>query len=125
MLEGNIMVMSILMMLIYVICSALGLILLKMGLSNKAIISFVSSFIEMRIPMLLLIGALLYIFSFLLNMLVISRFNLNYIYPISAGLIYILISILSVLLLKESINNTQIIGMGAILVGIIIMNIGK
>ena len=75
--------------------------------------------------MLLLIGALLYIFSFLLNMLVISRFNLNFIYPISSGLIYILISILSVLLLKESINNIQIIGMGAILVGIIIMNIGK
>ncbi len=119
------MIMSILMMLIYVICSALGLILLKMGLSNKAIISYVSSCIEMRIPMLLLIGALLYIFSFLLNMLVISRFNLNFIYPISSGLIYILISILSVLLLKESINNIQIIGMGAILVGIIIMNIGK
>ena len=54
-----------------------------------------------------------------------SRFNLNYVYPISAGLIYIAIIALSVLLLKEKVTSTQIVGMIAILAGIIIMNIKK
>lgn len=117
--------MSILLILIYVICSAMGLTLLKMGLNNNATFSFTSSCIEMKIPILLFAGAALYICSFLLNMLVINKFNLSYAYPVSAGLIYIAIVALSVLLLKENVTSTQIIGMAAILIGTVIMNIRK
>ncbi len=119
------MIISILLMLIYVGCSALGLTLLKMGLNNKFEFSFTAASIEMKIPILLLCGVLLYICSFLINMLVVSRFNLSYVYPISAGLIYVAIIAFSVLFLKETISSTQIIGMAAILVGIMIMNIKK
>ena len=103
----------------------MGLTLLKMGLNHNAAFSFTSSCIEVKLPMLLLAGALIYICSFLLNMLVISKFNLSYAYPVSAGLIYIAIVALSVLLLKENVSSTQIIGMIAILIGIVIMNIRK
>lgn len=119
------MVISISLMLIYVICSALGLTLIKMGLNSKLGLSFSAACIEMKIPLLLLGGVLLYICSFLLNMFVVSKFNLSYVYPISAGLIYVAIIILSVFLLKETVSTTQIIGMAAILIGIVIMNIQK
>lgn len=119
------MVISILLMLIYVICSALGLTLLKLGLNNKVLFSFNSSGLEIKFPMLFIIGAILYICSFLLNMIVVSKFNLSYAYPISAGLIYIAIIVFSVLLLKENVTITQIIGMAAILIGKYIMKAPK
>ena len=116
---------SIILLLIYVSCSALGLILLKMGINNGAVISLSTGFIEIKLHLILIGGAILYIFSFLLNMVVMSKFNLNYVYPISAGLIYIAIVGLSVMILKEKVTGMQIIGMLAILIGIIIMNIGN
>lgn len=116
---------SILLMLIYIICSALGLVLLKAGLNNGTIISLNADFLGIKFHILFICGTLLYIFSFLLNMFVINKFNLSYAYPITAGLIYITILLLSVLILKEQISARQMIGMVTILIGIIIMNISK
>lgn len=115
---------SILLMLCYVACSASGLILIKMGLNQGTVISLGTS-LEIKIHMLLIGGVFLYVVSFLLNLVVMSKFNLNYVYPISAGLIYIAILVLSVLVLKEKVTSAEILGMAAILIGIIIMNIGK
>jgi len=112
---------SILLMLIYIICSALGLVLLKAGLNNGTIISLNADFLGIKFHILFICGTLLYIFSFL----VINKFNLSYAYPITAGLIYITILLLSVLILKEQISARQMIGMVTILIGIIIMNISK
>ncbi len=119
------MVASILLMIIYVGCSALGLTLLKMGLNDGVKLTFSTACMEMKLPMLLFAGILLYICSFLLNMLVMSRFNLSYVYPVSAALIYIAIVVFSVILLKEQVSRTQMIGMAVILVGIVIMNLKK
>ena len=61
---------SILLMLIYIICSALGLVLLKAGLNNGTIISLNADFLGIKFHILFICGTLLYIFSFLLNMFV-------------------------------------------------------
>lgn len=119
------MVTSIFLLLCYIACSAFGLILLKMGLNHGTALTLSAAVIEVKMHLLLIAGALLYVISFLLNLVVMSRFNLNYVYPISAGLIYTAIIALSVLLLKEKVTSTQIVGMIAILAGIIIMNIKK
>ena len=119
------MIISILLILIYVICSSLGLVLLKMGLNNGASVILSSACLEIKIHMFMITGATLYVLSFLLDMVVMSRFNLSYVYPISAGLIYIAILAFSILILKEKISMIQITGTMIILVGIMIMNIKK
>lgn len=119
------MIISILLILIYAICSSLGLVLLKIGLNSGTSISLHSACLELKFHTFLIVGATLYILSFLLNMVVMRRFNLSYVYPISAGLIYIAILIFSVLILKEQVSMIQITGAVTILVGIIIMNIRR
>lgn len=116
---------SILLLLIYVICSALGLTLLKLGMNNGFIFSINAGIFEMKFHLLLIIGALLYILSFILNMSVMSKLNLSYFYPVSAGLIYITISIFSIFILKEKVSIMQYIGMFIILFGVVVMNLHK
>lgn len=119
------MITSVLLLIIYVACSSLGLVLLKVGLNNGTLITLHSTFLELKLHTFLMTGAVLYILSFLLNMIVMSRFNLSYVYPISAGLIYIAILVFSLLILKEQMSLMQVMGTIFILIGIIIMNIKK
>ena len=119
------MITSVLLLIIYVACSSLGLVLLKVGLNNGTLITLHSTFLELKLHTFLMTGAVLYILSFLLNMIVMSRFNLSYVYPISAGLIYIAILVFSLLILREQMSLMQVMGTIFILIGIIIMNIKK
>lgn len=116
---------SIALLIIYVMCSALGLILLKMGINAGAHVEIGSMFVDIKFHTHFILGAILYIFSFLLNTIVMSRFDLSFVYPLSAGMIYIAILLLSVMLLKENISMLQFIGMLAILLGIVLMNLKK
>lgn len=117
--------MSVMLIILYICCSSIGLVLLKLGMSSGTIIMINSPYLEIKFHYLLILGGVLYVLSFLLNLLVMSKFNLSYIYPLSAGLIYIAILIFCVIILKEKINMVQFIGMGLILVGVVIMNLNK
>lgn len=116
---------SVILLFVYVICSALGLTLLKLGMNNGLLFSVNAGAFEIKFHILLILGAILYVISFILNMAVMSKLNLSYFYPISAGLIYIAIAIFSILILKERISSIQIIGMLIILFGVVIMNLHK
>lgn len=56
---------------------------------------------------------------------VMKRMNLTIFYPVSAGLIYIVVSLAGFLILKEAFTIQQLAGMAIILAGIVVMNIGK
>lgn len=109
--------------LIYVCCSALGLVMIKMGINQSFKFSVSNQIIELRFGLKLILGFILYVTSFLLSMLVLSKFDLNYFYPVSAGLIYVLVCILSVALLKEVLSKNAMIGMVLIFAGVIFMNL--
>lgn len=112
-------------LLIYVCLSAIGLTLIKIGLNNDSTLVINKSGFMLRFNWLLVLGMCLYILSFLTSLLVMKGMNLNIYYPLSAGMIYIVVCVLSVIVLKEKITVTQLIGMTLILAGIIIMNLGK
>ena len=105
--------------------SAAGLTLIKLGLGKETTLLLDKGGFQLHLTWMLVGGALLYVISFLLSMVVMKGMNLSLFYPLSAGLIYIAVCVLSVLVLKEKISTTQLIGMAVILAGIIIMNIGK
>ena len=112
-------------LLIYVCMSATGLTLIKLGLNKNSTLIFNKTCFSMSFSWILMLGMCLYILSFLTSMIVMKSINLSVFYPLSAGLIYIVVCSLSVLVLKEKLNWNQLVGMAVILAGIIFMNIGK
>ncbi len=112
-------------LLIYVCCSATGLTLIKIGLNRGSTLLLDKAGFSLSFSWILVLGLCLYVTSFLLSMLVMKTMNLNLYYPISAGLIYILVCILSFVVLKEPLGFMQLVGMAIILAGIIVMNLGK
>lgn len=108
----------------YLLCSVGGLTLVKIG-GDVNSFSAQSSFFTLSLSYSTLIGLILYIFSFLLWMIIIQRFNLSYIQPIATGLSYVLIILVSVLILKESISAIQWVGLIFVLIGVVLMNLSK
>lgn len=109
----------------YVVLSSFGLILLKIGTNNSLEVTFVNGNLKFSVNYVLLIGMLFYILSFITSLIAMKEINLNVFYPISAGLVYILVGILSFILLHEQLSIRQITGMVIILTGVLIMNINK
>ena len=112
-------------LIIYVCLSATGLTLIKLGLGKDSTLLLNKGGFSLNLSWILVLGACLYVVSFLTSMVVMKGMNLSVFYPLSAGLIYIAVCILSFLLLKEKITVTQLIGMAVILAGIVIMNLNN
>ena len=112
-------------LIIYVCLSAAGLTLIKMGLEKNSTLLLDKGGFNLSLSWVVVLGACLYICSFVLSMVVMKGMNLSLFYPLSAGLIYVVVCVLGVLVLKEKITTYQLVGMVVILAGIVIMNLGK
>ena len=112
-------------LIIYVLLSATGLTLIKIGTGqNNGLVLDTKGFL-LQLNWTLILGMVMYVMSLLLSMAVMKGMNLSLFYPLSAGLIYIAICGISYFILKEKIIFSQWLGMAVILTGIIIMNLGK
>jgi multidrug transporter EmrE-like cation transporter len=69
----------------------------------------------------ILAGLVLHGMSFYLYIYILSRLRLNILYPVATGASLVLITILSVVLLKEAISLPQAIGIVTIMVGIVLV----
>ena len=112
-------------LIIYVCLSATALTLIKLGLGKDSTLLLNKGGFSLSLSWMLVLGACLYVVSFLTSMVVMKGMNLSVFYPLSAGMIYIAVCVLSFLLLKEKITTTQLIGMAVILAGIVFMNLIK
>ena len=112
-------------LIVYVCLSATALTLIKLGLGKDSTLLLDKGGFNLNLSWMLVGGALMYVVSFCLSMVVMKGMDLSLFYPLSAGLIYVVVCLLSFWVLKEKITTTQLIGMIVILAGIIIMNLGK
>lgn len=112
-------------LLVYVCMSAWGLTLIKIGLGKGSFMKFDINGMKFSLSWYLLLGLFLYVSSFLVSLFIISGINLSVYYPMSAGLVYACVCVLSVLILKESVSVYQGAGMVIIWLGIILMNFKK
>ncbi|MBO5239590.1 MAG: hypothetical protein J6B50_12575 [Lachnospiraceae bacterium] len=119
------MVSMLLGLLLYVCLSATGLTLIKLGLNRNSSLMINGSGFSLQFSWLLIVGMCLYVLSFLTSLIVMKGMNLNIYYPLSAGLIYVLVGVLSIIVLKEKVSVWQLVGMVIIFAGIIVMNLGK
>ncbi|KAI4446008.1 hypothetical protein C823_000525 [Eubacterium plexicaudatum ASF492] len=111
--------------LLYVIFSVSGLLMLKIGAVKGLELQVVSGKILFTINAFLLIGICFYIISFIMSLIAMKSTDLSVFYPISAGLIYVLICFFSYVLLNEKITISQIIGIVFILSGVLLINLNK
>ena len=114
--------MKYLLLGIYMLFTISGLILYKYGANKAFVLTLSNKIFSMKISIISIIGLLCYLISFLLYMFILPKFNISYIYPISTGISYIGIFILSILVLGEKVSVNGIIGSVIILIGIIIIN---
>ncbi len=112
-------------LIVYVCLSATALTLIKLGLGKDSTLLLDKGGFNLNLSWMLVGGALMYVVSFCLSMVVMKGMDLSLFYPLSAGLIYVAVCVLSFLVLKEKISATQLIGMIVILAGIVIMNLKK
>jgi small multidrug resistance pump len=114
----------IFLILLYLSLSATGLLLIKMGFNQfhfetyhfeeyRRFVKYACHHPEF------IFGLLLYIFSFLSWLILLSKKQLTYIFPIVTGLGYASIIIASVLFLREDIDLFKVIGIILIGIGIL------
>jgi len=112
----------ILKIIVYAIFSSMGLLFLKIGAGQDFDIFFSKYSFSLRINYMVILGLVFYMASFLLSLSIMKQENLSIFYSLANGMAYICIGLLSCFVLKESISMLQMMGMGLILAGIIMMN---
>lgn len=109
---------------LYLICTVSGILLVKLG-GKGTEINISSGIMHMNINLLILLGLLLYLVSFLLWIVILKRNELSYIIALTTGISYLLIMISSVAFLNEKFTFYKIVGAVIILIGVMFINIGK
>ena len=117
--------MKYVLIVIYLILTVSGLILYKKGANSNFVIEIKNNALNIKLSLISIAGLLCYLFSFLMYMLILPKFDLTFIYPLMTAISYIGIYILSIFILNESVTTLGIIGSIIIMIGIFIVNIGK
>ncbi len=111
------------LIILYVLISASGLILLKMGANHEFMVNISKEGLGISVNWQILLGMLFYVCSFLVSLMAMKKINLSIFYPISSGLGYVVICLTSYLVLKETISLKQLVGMAIILIGVVVINL--
>lgn len=106
----------------YVVATAGGLVLLKLGTSGAGFLSIVDGKFTWNISLLTALGIATYGISFLLYIILISKFELGYIVPLTTALVYILVFSASYFIFKEHFTAVKIIAIVMIMGGAILLN---
>lgn len=112
-------------LLIYALTSSAGLVFLKIGSKDGAPVSIVDGKFHFNLGVMIVLGILLYAFSFVIYTYLVSKNDLGYIIPVSTALVYIFIFLASFLIFKEVFTAVKIVGILLILTGVILLNVNK
>ncbi len=116
---------TIIISAIYALISSLGWVFVKAGLKDNFRITIENEVVNIGFNRILILGLFFYFFSFFFSMYALRQINLSIFYPLSIGFGNICIILLAQLYLNEKITITQIIGIFIVMVGAVVMNIGK
>lgn len=123
--DGVLHMSSVILIAIYIMFTVSGITLMKVGTGKAFEVSLTGGNFKIVFNYILLCGILCYLLSFILYIFLISKYNLNYIVPLTTGLVYILIFVLSLTLFKEPVSVTSVIGFFLVIAGVVFLNIKK
>ncbi len=115
---------NIILFALYIILSASGLILFKLGTLNPNIHLNILN-LNFNFSIKSIIGMVCYMTSFLLWMLIVSRMNLTIAMPLSVAFVNTLVILGSIFILNEKITLLQGLGIFIVIIGVAIMTYGK
>jgi small multidrug resistance pump len=111
--------------LFYILLTTGGLVAIKIGTSANEHVLKISERLSIPFNISIISGVLMYGLSFLVYIYLISKFELSYIIPVTAAVIYILVFVASFTIFHESISWMKIIGIILIVSGLVVLNAGK
>jgi len=114
-----------LILTLYILTTVLALVVLKLGTQSGLPISYIDHRVHVNLNTFTVLGIILYGFSFITYVYLISKNDLGYIIPLAAAFVYLLIFIASAVVFKEEFTSTKIIGITLILGGLMFLNIKK
>lgn len=113
---------NILILVLYVLFAQTAVLLVKLGASSTTV-SLQRGDLSLVLNLKTIAGLCLYVCSFLMWIILLSRNNLSFVTPIITGANYIVPMAIGIILLKEKMSVQQWIGASVILLGLIICNI--
>lgn len=113
--------MDILLIVLYVFFAVGGSTLIKWGGIAKTSAHLVVPIINITVSLISLLGILFYGLSFLLYIILLNKFELSFISPITIGIVYILLMITAYLIFGEQFTLIKIIGCLLILIGVLMI----
>ncbi len=117
--------MNLVLVILYVVFAVGGSTLIKYGGLSK-IASFITlPIVNVNISIISLLGIIFYGVSFLLYILLLNKFDLSFISPVTIGAVYILLMITAAVVFREQFTIIKTIGCVIILAGIILVLTSK
>lgn len=113
--------MNWLLIIVYITFSVGGQVLFKYGTNRNFMFTFDNGIICLSVNWMSIFGGGCYIISFVLFLLLLSRYNLSRINPILVGMTYILTFIASIFILKESVTGIHMLGIIMIFIGVLLL----
>lgn len=117
--------MSTILLILYVIATASGLVFIKLGTSNGVPVSVVDNAVKFNINPQIVLGIILYAVSFILYIYLISKFQLGFIIPLTTALVYILVFLASYFIFHEVFTVLKVAAIALIVTGVIILSLNK
>ena len=108
-------------MIIYVLSAVVGSTLIKLGSSAHMKALFTAPFVNMSLSPITLLGIFAYGISFIVYVILLSRFDLSFISPLLVAFVYILLMLTAFIIFKEGFTPYKIVGCSLILVGVILV----
>lgn len=116
---------NIILIVLYVIFAVGGSTLIKYGAITKAAALLTVPIVNVGLTLVSLLGIICYGLSFVLYIILLSKFDLSFISPVTVGLVYVLLMLTAAFFFQEQFTLLKITGCMIILAGILMIISGK
>ena len=117
--------MNIILIALYIVFAVGGSTLIKYGGLSKIVSLFTIPFVNVQISIISLLGIICYGLSFLFYVLLLNKFDLSFISPVTVGAVYVLLMTTAVIVFGEQFTALKTVGCVLILAGIMMVVVSK
>jgi len=114
----------VIFIVVYLVCSTIGLMLLKMSVFGVELNSL-QSYVKLLFNYKFIVGFLFYATSFFVWMILLGKKDLSYIFPMVIGLSYLSIMALAIFVFKENFTLIKFAGVLFVGIGIFFISLQK
>lgn len=119
------MIINIIMFVAYFLFTCAGMVLIKLGGGASENALFTLPLVDFKVSLLSLLGFFVYGLSFLLYSIMLTKYELSWLNPVTIGITSILIFVSAALIFGEAITAVKVLALFLILSGVVLINVFK